>query len=181
MSRALSAWNGAAALSIPLVVCGVGALMLFGKKPYFDSFLKGARGGLESAVRLLPTLIALLVGVRMLSASGALTLIGTWLAPACEVIGLPSELLPLLLTRPFSGSGATAAYSDLLSAVGPDTFPALLASVIMGSSDTVVYIVGVYLSAVGARRARHTYICALAAMFFCIFFSAFLCRVWSKG
>ncbi len=169
-----------AALAVPLTVGGVGALMLFGKKPYFDSFLRGARSGLDATVRLLPTLCALLVAIKMLTASGAVDFLDDLLSPVCEKVGVPADLLPLLLTRPFSGSGATAAYSDLLARLGADSFPALCASVIMGSSDTVVYIIGVYLSAVGAKKARYAYVCAFAVMFFCIFFSCFVCRLWFK-
>ena len=96
---------------IPLLVGLVGVLLLFGKRPYFDAFLQGAREGLDTAVRLLPTLVALLVAVGMLRASGAIETVGAWLSPVLERAGVPSELLPLLLTRPFSGSAATATYS----------------------------------------------------------------------
>lgn len=168
------------AFAIPAVIGAVGTLMLTGKKNYFDSFLTGARRGFDTAVRLLPTLVALLVAIRMLNASGALDLLGNRLAPVCDRIGVPSELLPLLLTRPFSGSASTAAYSDLLTRLGADSFPALCASVIMGSSDTVVYIIGVYLSFAGAKKSRYAYPLAFTVMLFCIFFSCLVCRIWFK-
>lgn len=170
-----------AALSIPAVIGGMGVLMLSGKKNYFDSFLVGARRGFDTAIRLLPTLIALLVAIRMLNASGAVEFLGKVLSPFFDRIGVPAELLPLLLTRPFSGSASTAAYSDLLARLGADSFPALCASVIMGSSDTVVYIIGVYLSFIGAKRSRYAYPVAFAVMLFCTFFSCFVCRLWFKG
>lgn len=172
--------ESASAFAIPAVIGAVGALMLTGKKNYFDSFLSGARRGFDTAVLLLPTLVALLVAIRMLNASGALDLLGDRLAPVCDRIGVPGELLPLLLTRPFSGSASTAAYSDLLTRLGADSFPALCASVIMGSSDTVVYIIGVYLSFVGAKKSRYAYPLAFAVMLFCIFFSCLVCRIWFK-
>lgn len=168
-------------LAIPAVIGAVGILMTAGKKNYFESFLTGAKRGFETAVRLLPTLVALLVAIRMLNASGALDFLGSQLAPVCDRIGVPSEILPLLLTRPFSGSASTAAYSDLLTRLGADSFPALCASVIMGSSDTVVYIIGVYLSFVGAKRSRYAYPVAFAVMLFCVFFACLVCRLWFKG
>ena len=107
---------------IPLLLCGVGLLMLRGKRAYFDAFVEGARSGLNTAIRLCPTLTALLVAIGMLRASGAVEIVGRWLSPAFSVLGVPSELLPLLLTRPFSGSAATASYASLLESSGADSF-----------------------------------------------------------
>lgn len=172
-------WISAAAM--PLVVAGVGALLLFGRKDLFDAFVRGATEGLRTAARLLPTLAALMVAIAMLNASGLIAWLGTLLSPLAERIGVPTELLPLLLTRPFSGSASTAAYTALLERVGADSFPALCASVIYASSDTVVYVIAVYFSSVGIKHSRHAFPCALAVMLFCIFFSCFLCRLWFLG
>ena len=166
------------ALAMPLVAVLVGLIMMIGKKDYFAAFTRGAMEGLKTAVRLLPTLCALLTAISLLNASGAVEMIAGWLAPAAGAIGVPQELLPLLLTRPFSGSASTAAFTDLLSRVGPDSFAGLCASVIFGSSDTVVYVITVYCSSVGIRRTRWAFPCAFAVMLFCIFFSCFLCRIW---
>ena len=164
-------------LAMPLVVLIAGLLMLFGKRDYFSAFQTGAREGLKTAIGLLPTLSALIVAVAMLNASGAVDFIAKRLAPAAEQIGLPTELLPLLLTRPFSGSASTAGYSALLAQVGADSFPGLCASVIFGSSDTVVYIISIYFSSIGIKHTRHAFPIAFAVMLFCIFFSCFLCRL----
>ncbi len=166
------------ALAMPMVAVLVGLIMMIGKKDYFAAFTRGAMEGLKTAVRLLPTLCALLTAISLLNASGAVEMIAGWLAPAAGAIGVPQELLPLLLTRPFSGSASTAAFTDLLSRVGPDSFAGLCASVIFGSSDTVVYVITVYCSSVGIRRTRWAFPCAFAVMLFCIFFSCFLCRIW---
>lgn len=165
---------------IPLIMCLVGWLMLRGKRPYFDAFAQGARTGLETAVRLCPTLTALLVAIGMLRASGALESAGQWLAPACGALGVPEELLPLLLTRPFSGSAATAGYASLLETYGADSFIAACASVIMGSSDTAVYVITLYFSSVGIKRTRYALPVALFLMLFCIFFSCLLTRLCLK-
>ena len=166
------------ALAMPMVAVLVGLIMMIGKKDYFAAFTRGAMEGLKTAVRLLPTLCALLTAIPLRNASGAVEMIAGWLAPAAGAIGVPQELLPLLLTRPFSGSASTAAFTDLLSRVGPDSFAGLCASVIFGSSDTVVYVITVYCSSVGIRRTRWAFPCAFAVMLFCIFFSCFLCRIW---
>ncbi len=167
-----------ASLAIPAIVCIVGLIMLVSKKSYFDSFVAGARNGLETAVKLLPTLAALMVGIGMLRASGALDALAALITPAAEAIGVPPGIVPLLLTRPFSGSASTAAYSALLGEYGPDSFTALCASVIMGSSDTMLYVITVYFSSVGIKKSRYAIPCAVAVMIFCIFFSCFICRLW---
>lgn len=163
--------------AMPLVIGAVGLLMLLGKRPYFDSFLGGAKEGMQTAVRLCPTLILLVVCIRMLGASGALDVIGGWLSPWAARVGIPAELLPLLLTRPFSGSAAMAGFSELLERYGADSVVASCASVVMGSSDTVVYVITVYFSSIGVRRTRYALPVALLVMLFCIFISCFVCRL----
>lgn len=167
-------------LAIPAVICIVGLFMLFSKKNYFDSFAEGARDGLKSAIGILPTLIALMVAINMLNASGLPTLIAEIISPAASKIGVPAELVPLLITRPVSGSASTAAYSSLLETYGADSFVALCASVIMGSSDTMLYVISVYFSFVGIKKSRYAIPCATAVMLFCIFFSCLICRIWFK-
>ncbi len=166
------------ALPMPLVVAAVGVLFLTAKKDWFDSFLRGARQGLQTAVGLLPTLCALIVAVAMLNASGAVDLLARLLSPAADAVGIPAELLPLLLTRPFSGSASTAAFVELLEKVGPDSLPGLCASIIFATSDTMIYIISVYFSSVNIKHSRSAIPQATAVMLFCIFFSCFLCRLW---
>lgn len=167
-----------AAFVVPLVMCIVGVFSLFGKRPYFDHFKDGAVDGLKTAVGLLPTLVLLLVGVKMLNASGIPQAISELVSPAAEAVGVPEGLLPLLLTRPVSGSASTAMYSEILSKYGADSFTAACASVIMGSSDTMIYVLGVYFSSVGIKKSGYALPCAIAVMLFCIFFSCFICRLW---
>lgn len=168
--------EGISALVMPLAVAAVGSLLLFGKREYFDAFLRGAGRGVSTAISLLPPLVALTAAVGMLNASGAVTVLSQLLSPLTDAIGVPASLLPLLLTRPFSGSASAAAYTALLDEVGADSFPALCASVIYGASDTAVYVIALYFSSVGIRRTRYALPVSLTVMIFCIFFSCFLCR-----
>lgn len=164
-------------LAVPAVTVLAGTMMLFGKGDFFAAFVKGAKEGLRTAVNLLPTLVALTVAISMLNACGILEALARLLSPVTNALGIPTEILPLLLTRPFSGGASTAALSALLEEVGPDSLPGLCASVIFGSSDTLVYVISVYYSSVGIKRTRYTFPAALAVMLFCLFFSCFLCRV----
>ena len=169
-----------ASLAIPAVICVAASFMLFGKKDYFSLFTEGAKNGLRTAVSILPTLVALMIAINMLSASGILDAISSALSPVARVIGIPTEILPLLLTRPVSGSASTAAYSSLLSQYGADSFPALCASVIMGSTDTMLYVICLYFSSVGIKKTRYAIPTALAVMLFSVFFSCLVCRLWFK-
>ena len=166
------------ALPMPLILAITGGILLCSKKDRFESFLMGAKQGLQTAINLLPTLCALIVGVTMLNASGAVELLSKMLSPIANAVGIPTELLPLLLTRPFSGSASTASFVELLERVGADSLTGLCASVIFATSDTMVYIISVYFSSVGIKRSRATFPIAIAVMLFCIFFSCFLCRIW---
>lgn len=173
----MSDLRAVSAYAVPLLIALVGAAMLFSRRAGFDAFLAGAREGLRMAVQLLPTLVALLVAVGMLRASGAIEAVCRLLAPLTSRLGVPGELLPLLLTRPFSGSAATASFADLLASVEADGAVARMGAVILGSSDTAVYVISVYFSSVGVRRGRYALPVALLLSLFCIFFSCFLCRL----
>lgn len=161
--------------------------MLSRRRDYFDTFISGARQGLSTAVRLLPAMIALMVALSMFQASGAVLYLTKALGGAAAALGIPVEILPLLITRPVSGSASTAAYASLLETVGADSFPALCASVLMGSSDTLIYVITVYFSGTAirggapVRRTRHAFPVAAAVMLLCIFLSAAVSRLFFAG
>ena len=128
----------------------------------YEAVTEGAREGFRVAVRIIPFLVAIFVAIRMFRASGAFDAVTTVLDPALSPVGLPSEVLPLALLRPLSGSGALAVLGELV-ATAPDSFSAFLASTMMGSTETTFYVLAVYFGAVGIRRTRHALPAALAA------------------
>lgn len=160
-----------------LILLSASALFLSKKKNYFDHFLFGAREGVQSAVSLIPTLCALLVSVRMLDASGVLDLVSGLLTAPLSRIGIPSELIPFAITRPISGSASMAMLDGLFEKYGADSFVSLCASVIMGSSDTVVYVFAVYFSSAGVTKTRYAAPVAVAVMLFMLFFCCAVCRL----
>lgn len=161
---------------LPSILFLAALVVLFSHKPTFDAFLSGAADGLSATARLLPSLCALIVAVEMLFASGFADFAADVLSGVTDRVGIPSEIVPLLITRPISGSASTAAYSEMLTEYGPDSYAVLLASVIMGSSDTLIYVLSVYFSAAGVKNTRHAVPAAVLTMIFCIFFSSFVCR-----
>ena len=131
--------------------------------PLYDAFVAGVREGLDTAARIVPSLIAMLCAIRAFSACGLMERLCDWCGPGLERVGIPRETLPLMLLRPLSGSASLAMLRSILAAWGPDSRIGMVASVMMGSSETVFYTCGVYLSAAGVRSSRHTVPCALLA------------------
>ena len=136
------------------------------KVPVYESFVEGARQGFEVAKDLLPYLVAMLCAVGVLRASGALDFVldgVRWLAAASGVDTRFVDALPTALVKPFSGSAARAMLIETMKTHGVDSFPALVAATVQGSTETTFYVLAVYFGAVGIKRARHAVGCALLA------------------
>ncbi len=166
-SAALAAFSSLAGnlvlFSLVLAFLGAGA---WRRVPLYESFVDGARQGFEVARDLLPYLVAMLCAVGVLRASGALDLVLDglrWLAAAAGWDTRFVEALPTALVKPFSGSAARALLIETMKTHGVDSFPALLAATVQGSTETTFYVLAVYFVAVGIRRARHAVACALIA------------------
>jgi len=131
----------------------------------YEVFVDGARDGFQVALRIIPYLVAILVAVAMLRASGALDIIVGWLTPMTSAVGLPGDALPMALMRPLSGSGAYGILASTIQnpAIGPDSYTGYLVSTLQGSSETTFYVLAVYYGAVQIRRIRHTLVAALTA------------------
>lgn len=121
----------------------------------YDTFIEGAEEGLQVAARIIPFLVGMMVALGVFRASGAMDLIAGAISPFAARVGLPHEILPLMLIRPLSGGAALAVTADLLKEYGPDSWIGRLASVMQGSTDTTFYVLTVYFGAVGIRRARY--------------------------
>jgi spore maturation protein B len=94
----------------------------------------------------------------------------------CELLHIPSDILPLIITRPLSGGASIATYEDIISRCGVDSYEAICASIIMASSDTVFYVIGIYFSSVGIKKTRWALPCALFVSGICIFISCAISR-----
>ena len=114
----------------------------------------------------------------MFSAGGALALVCDIVGTVTRRIGIPDSLIPVILMRPISGSAATAMVNNLFSADGPDSFAGRCASIIMGSSDTIIYTLAMYFSAAGIRKTRHALPASFIILIFCTLFSLMLTRVF---
>jgi spore maturation protein SpmA len=134
--------------------------------PVYEAFVDGAREGFDVAKNLLPYLVAMLCAVGVLRASGALDLLLGGLRDLVVFAGWDGrfvDALPVALVKPFSGSAARALLIETMSSQGVDSFAALLAATMQGSTETTFYVLAVYFGAVGIQRARHAVACALLA------------------
>ena len=173
----------------------LGNLVLFGvimafltagmlrRVPLFDSFVEGAKNGFDVAKDLLPYLVAMLCAVGVLRASGALDFALNGVRYLVAHAGLDTrfvDALPTALVKPLSGSAARAMMIETMNHSGVDSFPALLAATVQGSTETTFYVVAVYFGAVGIRRVRHAIGCALLADFAGVLASIGVCY-WFFG
>jgi len=146
--------------------------------PVFEAFKEGAAEGIELALRIMPTLIALLCAIGMLRASGALDAAVAVLSPLAEAVSMPRELLPLALLRPISGSGSLALVSDIIKTYGADSYIGRCASVMMASTETTFYTIAVYFGAVNVKKTAHTVWAALFADAVSFIASVFFVRLF---
>lgn len=129
----------------------------------FDSFLEGAKKGLQAAIKILPSLVGLITVVSMFKASGALDVLLMVIKPLAELIGIPGDVMPLAILRPVSGGGSLALFESILQQHGPDSVIGRIASVMMGSSETTFYAISIYFGSVGIRKTRQAVPAALLA------------------
>ena len=125
-------------------------------------------------LRIFPALVGLMTAVAMLRASGALELAAEVLAPLLDRVGLPAQLLPLVLVRPISGSAALGVGAELIQTYGPDSQLGRTAAVMLGSTETTFYTIAVYFGAVGITRTRYAVPAAL-----CADLTGFLAAAWA--
>ena len=163
---------------LPCVIIFIALIILFSKKDYFSCFLKGAKNGVKSAFELLPSMCALIVGVNMLFASGATEIITSFFAPFLSKIGIPSNILPLILTRPLSFGASLASFTDIIDRCGVASFSSICASIIMASTDTVFYVACVYFSVSEIKKTRYFLPVALFVSLLSVFLSCMLARIF---
>ena len=143
-------------LIVPVIFAFVLIFGLCRRRDVYRDFTDGVKDGLRTTLDIFPALLALTVGVAMFKASGSLELIASAIAPVTGFFNFPEEAAGLILLRPFSGSGAVALYETILLENGADSFAGRVASVILGSSETLFYTIAVYFSAAKIKKTRHT-------------------------
>ena len=152
-----------------LLMCVIVGFILAGVRKrvnVYDAFIEGAKDGFSTAVRIIPYLVAMLVGIGVFRASGAMDAVVDGVKWTVEALGGDTEFvgaLPTAIMKPLSGSGARGMMVDAMTTYGADSFVGRLSCIFQGSTDTTFYILAVYFGSVGVRYTRHAVACGLLA------------------
>ena len=150
-------------LAIPLIFL---IILLYGikeKKQVFNIFLEGAKEGIKIIYNIFPTLLGLFLAINVLRESGVIDSFINFFNPLFTLLKIPTEILPLALLRPISGSASMAIATDIMQKSGVDSYIGLIASTIMGSTETTLYTIALYTSAIGVKKIRFVLAAALLA------------------
>lgn len=163
-------------LSIPFLLSAIPLFATLRRVKVYEEFVDGAKEGFDVAIRIIPYLVAMLVAVGMFRAAGGIDLLSRGLSPVLNVVHFPTDLLPMVLVRPLSGSGSLGFFTELVKHFGPDSLIARTGGTIYGSTETTFYVLAVYFGSVAVKRTRHAVLAGLTADFVSVVTAVFVCK-----
>jgi spore maturation protein SpmA len=164
-------------LSIPFLLAAFPLYAGLRRVKVYEEFVDGAKEGFDVAIRIIPYLVAMLVAIGMFRAAGGIDMVSKVLAPAMDLVGFPTDLLPMVLMRPLSGSGTLGMFTELVQHFGADSLIAKMAGTIYGSTETTFYVLAVYFGSVGVKRTRYAVAAGLTADAIGVIASIIICRL----
>lgn len=171
--------NFLSAAAIPMVIVGIILYGLKEKKKVFDIFLDGAKEGMEIVIGLFPTLLGIFLAVGLLRTSGVLDAIIHLISPITNFLKIPSQILPLAMLRPISGSASMGIAVDIMKQYGVDNVIGMITSTIMGSTETTFYTIAIYTACVKIKKIRFVLAAALLADLAGMIASVIICQIMS--
>lgn len=141
---------------IPILIFYIVAMGVCAKRNIYEDFMNGAKDGLGMVVKIMPTMIALMVAVNVLRASGFLEFLAEFIKPLAEKIYFPAPLVPLAIIKTFSGSGATGLLLDLFKEYGADSGIGKIGALMLSSTETIFYTMSLYFVTTGIKKSRYT-------------------------
>lgn len=148
---------------LPVIIILILTVAMFKKVPVYETFTDGAKDGFKVAINIIPYLVAILVAISMLRASGAIEMCGELLSGFLNKISVPIDVLPIMIVRSLSGSAALGIFSDIANNFGPDDYATKLSAIIVGSSETTFYVLAVYFGSVGISKVRYALLTGVIA------------------
>lgn len=139
-----------------MVIFYIVAYGIINKQNVYEEFIKGAKDGFHTVIDIMPTLVGLMVAVGVLRASGFLSFIGRLFKGVTDMIGFPSEIVPLIFIKMFSSSAATGLVLDIFKTYGPDSYIGMITSIMMSCTETIFYTMSVYYMAAKVTKTRYT-------------------------
>lgn len=150
---------------VPFLILAIVSYGILQETNVYDNFIKGARSGFLTVIKIMPTLIGLMVAVGILRASGFLDFISSVIGHFTAYIGFPGQLVPLSIVKMFSSSAATGLLLDIYKESGTDSLAGLIASISMSCTETIFYTMSVYFMSAKVTKTRYTLSVALLATF----------------
>lgn len=160
---------------IPGIITLVIFFGIYKRAPVYDLFIEGTKDGLKTAMEILPFIVAIFVGIESLTSSGAMQFLESLMGPVFQFFGIPKELISMVLLRPVSGSGSLVLVEKIIGQYGPDSFIGRSASVMVGSCETVFYVLAVYFGATSVKNIRHAFSAGMVGYIVGIFASLLVC------
>lgn len=168
-------------IAIPALIfvfIGYGALK---RVKVYETFVEGAKGGFDVAIKIIPYLVAMLVAIGIFRAGGGMDFLIIIIRPLTDFVGMPPEALPMAIMRPLSGSGSLGIMAETISVHGPDSFIGILVSTFFGSTETTFYVLAVYFGSVNIKKTRHALPAGLLADIAGILGAVFIVRLLFGG
>lgn len=148
---------------IPIIIVSIVIYGMFKGVKVYECFVEGAKDGIKICINIFPYLLAMILAVTIFRESKAMDYVIGFIKPAAEFVGFPPELVPLAIIKPLSGSGALGVFAEVLKKFGADSYTGIVASIMMGSTETIFYTITVYYGAVKIKKIRHTLWAAVMA------------------
>ena len=169
--------NYISTIAVPVVIIIIVIYGIADKKKVYDIFVEGATEGMSIVIKIFPTLLGIFLAVGVLRSSGLLEIITRAVSVFTNKVGFPSEVMPLAMLRPISGSASLAVATDIMKTYGVDSKIGLITSTIMGSTETTFYTIAIYTGSIGVKKIRFVLVAALIADFVGMLTSAI---VWNN-
>ena len=147
--------------ALPVIILTILVWGLIKKVPVYEEFVEGAKDGFKVAVNIIPYLIAIIVGISMFKASGALDMPASFFAPLLDKFSIPPDSLPVMIVRSLSGTAVLGLFGEIVSKYGTDSYITMLCAVITGSSETTFYVLSVYFGSIGITKYRYALLAGL--------------------
>ena len=162
---------------LPALILLILTVAIIKKVPIYEEFTEGAKDGFKVSVNIIPYLVAIIVGISMFRASGAMDSITHLLSPILSKLSIPTDSVPIMITRSLSGSATLGLFSEIAHKFGADAYVTKLCAVMVGSSETTFYVLSVYFGSVGITKFRYAVLTGLIADFIGIVAAIFVCSL----
>ena len=148
---------------LPVLILFILTFGILKKIPIYEEFVEGAKDGFKVSISIIPYLVALIVCISMFRASGALEILTDFLSNFLEKIQVQADIIPIIFTRPLSGSATLGLFSEIANKYGGDAYITKLAAIMIGSSETTFYVLSVYFGSIAVKRFRYALLAGIIA------------------